>query len=87
MDTAFPDITDADIKLLKLTKQLGGRIVTNDDNLNKVAVLSDVKVLNINELAESMKPARLPGEELTIQIVPRGQGVECRAWPSWTTAR
>lgn len=73
VDTDFPDVTDADIKLLKLTKQLGGRIITNDYNLNKVAVLSDVKVLNINELAESMKPALLPGEELTVQIVREGK--------------
>ena len=73
VDTDFPDVPDVDIKLLKLTKQLCGRIVTNDYNLNKVASVSDVKVMNVNELAESMKPALLQGEELTVQIVREGK--------------
>lgn len=73
VDIDFPDTQDVDIKLLKLTKQLDGRIMTNDFNLNKVATVSDVKVLNINELAGAMKPPLLPGEEMTVQIVREGK--------------
>lgn len=72
-DTDFDDTADVDIKLLKLTKLLNGRVMTNDFNLSKVASVSDVSVLNINELAGALKPVLLPGEELSVQIVREGK--------------
>ncbi|PKK39627.1 Membrane-associated protein containing RNA-binding TRAM domain and ribonuclease PIN-domain protein [Clostridiaceae bacterium JG1575] len=62
------DAREVDIKLLKLAKELGGKVVTNDFNLNKVAEFQGVPVLNINELANAVKPILLPGEELTILV-------------------
>lgn len=72
-ETDYDDITEVDVKLLRLAKQLGGIVVTNDYNLNKVAGVSGIKVLNINELANAVKPVVLPGEEMTIQIVKEGK--------------
>ncbi len=69
----FPDIAEVDSKLLKLAQVLNGKIVTNDYNLNKVAKFQGVVVLNINELANAVKPVVLPGEEMTIQIVKDGK--------------
>lgn len=67
------DIAEVDTKLVKLAQRLGAKIVTNDFNLNKVAELHGVKVLNINELANALKPVVLPGEEMTVQIVKDGK--------------
>lgn len=64
---------EVDSKLLKLAKMLGGKVVTNDFNLNKVAELQGVAVLNINELANAVKPAVLPGEEMTITVIKDGK--------------
>ncbi len=64
---------DNDAKLLALAKHLNGYLVTNDYNLNKVAQLRGVDVININELANSLKPVVLPGETLTVQIVKPGE--------------
>lgn len=72
-ETDFPDTQEVDIKLLKLTKLLHGSVMTNDYNLNKVAEVSGVSVLNINELAGALKPVLLPGEELDVQIVREGR--------------
>jgi uncharacterized protein YacL len=72
-DTDFSDATDVDTKLLKLTRQLGGSIVTTDYNLSKVANVSDIRVLNINELAKALKPVLLPGDEMTVQVVREGK--------------
>jgi uncharacterized protein YacL len=58
-----------DQKLVKLAKHLNASVLTNDFNLNKVAQLQGVNVLNINELANSVKPVVLPGEEMTVTIV------------------
>lgn len=69
----YTDIPEVDSKLLKLTKELRGKIVTNDFNLNKVATVQNIEVLNINELANSVKPTYLPGEEMEIQIVKPGK--------------
>ncbi|EFI42658.1 PIN/TRAM domain-containing protein [Peptoniphilus sp. oral taxon 386] len=69
----YDDIKEVDSKLLQLTKDLNGKIVTNDYNLNKVAAVQDISVLNINELANSVKPVYLPGEEMQIQIVKLGK--------------
>ncbi|MGQ9524668.1 MAG: PIN/TRAM domain-containing protein [Armatimonadota bacterium] len=62
-----------DLKLVQLAKQLDGAIITNDYNLNKVAELQGVQVLNINELANALKPVVLPGEELTVTIIKEGR--------------
>ena len=64
---------EVDSKLLKLSKLLSGKVVTNDFNLNKVAELQGVPVLNINELANAVKPAVLPGEEMTILVIKDGK--------------
>lgn len=69
----FDDITEVDSKLVKLAKILKGKIVTNDFNLNKVCELQGVPVLNINELANAVKPVVLPGEEMTALIVKDGK--------------
>ena len=69
----FPEINEVDSKLLKLAQKLGGKVLTNDYNLNKVADVQGVPVLNINELANAIKPVVLPGEEMTITIVKDGK--------------
>jgi len=69
----FEDISEVDSKLVKLAKVLGGKIVTNDFNLNKVCELQGVQVLNINELANAVKPVLLPGEEMNAQIIKDGK--------------
>lgn len=64
---------EVDARLVSLAKALGGKIVTNDFNLNKVAALQGVDVLNINELANSLKPVVLPGEDLNVTIIREGK--------------
>ncbi|HEX3032422.1 MAG TPA: PIN/TRAM domain-containing protein [Bacillota bacterium] len=72
-ETDFDDITEVDSKLVRLAQLLDGKIVTNDFNLNKVAELQGVGVLNINELANAVKPVVLPGEEMVVQVVKDGK--------------
>jgi len=67
------DIAEVDTKLVKLAQKLSAKIMTNDFNLNKVAELHGVKVLNINELANAVKPVVLPGEEMVVQLVKDGK--------------
>lgn len=67
------EIKEVDAKLLKLAQTLGGKVVTNDFNLNKVAEFQRVPVLNINELANAIKPVVLPGEEMRVVIVKDGK--------------
>jgi uncharacterized protein YacL len=67
------DTFDVDSHLVSIAKKIGGKIVTNDYNLNKVAVLQGVEVLNINELANALKPIFLPGENLQVQIIKHGK--------------
>ncbi|WP_312097455.1 PIN/TRAM domain-containing protein [Niallia sp.] len=69
----FEDITEVDSKLVKLAKITNGVVVTNDFNLNKVCELQKVAVLNINDLANAVKPVVLPGEEMKIQIIKDGK--------------
>jgi uncharacterized protein YacL len=69
----FPKIREVDAKLVALAKMLGGKIITNDFNLNKVAELQGVTVLNINELASALKPVVLPGESMNVFIVKEGK--------------
>lgn len=64
---------EVDSKLLKLAKILDGKVVTNDFNLNKVAELQGVPVLNINELANAVKPVVLPGEEMVVHVIKDGK--------------
>ncbi|MBL8150205.1 MAG: PIN domain nuclease [Blastocatellia bacterium] len=72
-DVDFPDIREVDHKLIELAKQINGKIVTNDFNLNKVAQLRGVQVLNINELANALKPVVLPGETMKVFILKEGK--------------
>lgn len=69
----FEDIPEVDSKLIKLAKVLGGVLVTNDYNLNKVSDFHGVSVLNINDLANAVKPVVLPGEELVVQVIKDGK--------------
>ncbi len=69
----YPNIREVDLKLLELAKDLDAKIVTNDFNLNKVAHLHNVSVLNINDLANSLKPVVLPGEKMNIVILKEGK--------------
>lgn len=69
----FPEIAEVDSKLLKLAQALKGKVVTNDFNLNKVAEFQRVPVLNINELANAIKPVVLPGEEMKVLVVKDGK--------------
>jgi uncharacterized protein YacL len=69
----FPEIQEVDSKLLKLTQVLNGKVITNDFNLNKVAEFQGVPVLNINELANAVKPVVIPGEEMNLQIIKDGK--------------
>jgi len=74
VETDFPSVREVDLKLIELGKQLGDAvIVTNDFNLNKVAQLRGVNVLNINELANALKPVVLPGEAMRVFILKEGK--------------
>ena len=66
-------IREVDQKLVVLAKHLGGKVVTNDYNLNKIARLQGVEVINLNDLANAMKPIVLPGEALTVKLIKRGE--------------
>lgn len=72
-DMDFPDIKDVDSKLIELAKYLDAKIITNDFNLNKVAQLQGIPVLNINELANALKPIVLPGETIRVFILKEGK--------------
>lgn len=72
-EKALNEIPEVDVKLLKLAQIMNGKVVTNDFNLNKVASIKGVPVLNINELANSLKPAVLPGEEMMLSPVKEGK--------------
>ena len=69
----YPNIREVDLKLIELAKDLEAKILTNDFNLNKVAHLHNVPVLNINDLANSLKPVVLPGEKMHILILKEGK--------------
>src|SRR5207248_1731799 len=73
VETDFPAVREVDLKLIELGKQLDAVIVTNDFNLNKVAQLRGVNVLNINELANGLKPVVLPGEAMRVFILKEGK--------------
>lgn len=73
VDQDFEEIPEVDSKLVKLAQIMDARVVTNDYNLNKVAELQGVFVLNINELANAVKPVVLPGEEMDVKIIKEGK--------------
>ena len=73
VETDFPAVREVDLKLIELAKVYEGKIVTNDFNLNKVAQLQGVEVLNINELANALKPIVLPGEIMHVFILKEGK--------------
>ncbi|MBI3320919.1 MAG: hypothetical protein HYZ91_01475 [Candidatus Omnitrophica bacterium] len=69
----LPGIAETDAKLVKLAQMLGTRVITNDYNLNKVAELQEVSVLNVNELAQALRPIVLPGETLEVKPIKEGK--------------
>jgi len=73
VDDDFPQIREVDAKVVALAKKLGAKIMTNDLNLNKVASLQGVKVLNINELSNALRPVVLPGESLRVFVLKEGK--------------
>lgn len=72
-EKGLEEIPEVDVKLLKLAQIMNGKVVTNDFNLNKVAAIKGVEVLNINELANTLKPVVLPGEEMILSLVKEGK--------------
>jgi len=73
VDEDFPKIKEVDAKLVALARLLNAKVITNDFNLNKVAELQGIPVLNINELANSLKPVVLPGETMKVFILKEGK--------------
>jgi len=73
LEKDYPEIKEVDLKLIELAREMNAKIVTNDFNLNKVAQLRGVAVLNINELANSLKPIVLPGEAMKVFILKEGK--------------
>jgi len=69
----FEDVTEVDLKLVRLAKQMNAQIVTNDFNLNKVCDLHQVEVLNINDLANAVKPVVIPGEDMQVVVIKDGK--------------
>ncbi len=69
----FPRIKEVDAKLVELAKKMGAKIITNDSNLNKVAELQGVDVLNINQLTNALKPVVLPGEDISVKVIKEGK--------------
>jgi uncharacterized protein YacL len=73
VDDDFPEVVEVDAKLVRLAKQYNAKILTNDFNLNKVAQIESVLVLNINDLANALKPAVLPDEQMEVKIIKEGK--------------
>ncbi len=69
----YEDIQEVDTKLIKLAKDINAKIITNDYNLNKISTLQGIDILNVNELANSIKTVVLPGENLSINIMKKGK--------------
>lgn len=72
-ETDFPEIKGVDQKLIELARRLNAKIITNDFNLNKMAKIQGIRVLNINELANALKPVVLPGETMRVFILKEGK--------------
>ncbi|MDO8532407.1 MAG: PIN domain nuclease [Dehalococcoidia bacterium] len=73
MDVPLPDVAEVDAKLVKLAVKLHSPILTTDYNLNRVAEIQGIKVLNVNELANALKPVVLPGEEMPLRVIQEGK--------------
>lgn len=69
----FEDVAEVDLKLVRLAKKMGAQILTNDFNLNKVCELHNVQVLNINDLANAVKPVVIPGEDMQVVVIKDGK--------------
>ncbi len=74
IDEDFPQVKEVDAKLVVLAKKMNAKIVTNDLNLNKVAELQGIRVLNINELCNALRPVVLPGEAIRVFVLKGRQG-------------
>ena len=72
-DDDFPNVPDVDMKLIEMAKRYDAKIITNDFNLNKVATLQGIEVLNVNQLANALKPVVLPGEAMRVFILREGK--------------
>jgi uncharacterized protein YacL len=72
----IPEIREVDLKLIELAKRMDAKLLTNDFNLNRVASLRGIEVLNLNDLANALKPAVLPGESLKVKIIREGREYE-----------
>jgi uncharacterized protein YacL len=72
-DEDVPDVDAVDARLLHLARDRGAGILTNDYNLNRVAQLDDVRVLNLNQLANALKPAFLPGDSMRVRVIQQGK--------------
>ncbi|MCX5872420.1 MAG: TRAM domain-containing protein [Deltaproteobacteria bacterium] len=72
-DSDYPSIKEVDQKLIQMAKEVGCSIITNDFNLNKVAEVHSIQVLNINQLANALKPIVLPGETMKVQVIKEGK--------------
>jgi len=75
LEKNYPAIKEVDRKLIQLVKDLGCSLITTDYNLNRVASVESIKVLNVNELANAVKPRFIPGEELLLNVIDRGEGI------------
>jgi len=73
IDEDAPEATEVDMKLIRLAKRRGAAIMTNDYNLNRVAQLEGVRILNLNNLANALKPVVIPGEEMNVQVIKEGK--------------
>jgi uncharacterized protein YacL len=69
----YEDVATVDAKLVRLAQDINGSLVTNDYNLNKVASLQKVQVLNVNDLAQSLRPVYLPGDSIDLKILKEGK--------------
>jgi uncharacterized protein YacL len=76
VDRDYPGLNEVDAKLLKLAKEMSGRLVTTDYNLNKMAQIQGIDVLNINQLANALKPVVLPGESIEVRIIREGKELD-----------
>jgi uncharacterized protein YacL len=73
VDEDFPHVKEVDSKIVVLAKKMNAKVITNDLNLSKVAELQGVRVLNINELCNALKPVVLPGEQLRVFVLKEGK--------------
>src|SRR2546423_41341 len=73
VDEDVPDVAEVDMKLIKLATKWNAAIMTNDYNLNRVAQLEGVRILNLNNLANALKPVVIPGEEMNVQVIKEGK--------------